>query len=677
MFKKNLFGILLFAFAVIVVNVQGGLIAQTDELVQAAPPVRQMIVQFTEEATGNKMAEAAVDGRIQQLSLATGTDLQYFRAMSGDAHVLKLPAALPAAEAEALAAELARQPGVLYAEPDYMRQVISDTPIRVAAPLLAPNDPQYGSQWHYNYVAGTSEGLNLPAAWNITTGVNTIVVAVIDTGILPHTDLAGRTVAGYDFIADTFVANDGNGRDNNPADPGDWILTNECGGFHAAQDSSWHGTHVAGTIGAASNNNVGVAGVDWNAKILPVRVLGKCGGYTSDIVDGMRWAAGLSVAGVPANANPADVINMSLGGPGPCSTTEQNAVDAIVAAGTAVVVAAGNSNDNASGYTPASCSGVITVASNNREGDRAYYSNYGSTIEVTAPGGETITASNGVLSTLDSGLTTPNNSNSYAYYQGTSMAAPHVAGLASLILGQNPGMTPAQLLTHLQATARPFPSGSTCNTSICGAGIVDAFNALNTGPLANNVYLPAVLNNYPIPPSPLLNPGFESGPTGWTEYSANGWDIIVNTPPTGVTPHGGSWLAWLGGGDDEISYIKQNVTVPSATPYLAYWRWSVSDDDCGYDYELVVINESQTVNQFDLCVSTNTGGWVKRVVDLNAYKGQTVNIQIRVETDFLYSSAVLVDDVSFQASAASVLSPVVSGDLNPAPVDGSLTFNRP
>lgn len=677
MFKKNLFGILLFAFAVIVVNVQGGLIAQTDELVQAAPPVRQMIVQFTEEATGNKMAEPAVDGRIQQLSLATGTDLQYFRAMSGDAHVLKLPAALPAAEAEALAAELARQPGVLYAEPDYMRQVISDTPIRVAAPLLAPNDPQYGSQWHYNYVAGTSEGLNLPAAWNITTGVNTIVVAVIDTGILPHTDLAGRTVAGYDFIADTFVANDGNGRDNNPADPGDWILTNECGGFHAAQDSSWHGTHVAGTIGAASNNNVGVAGVDWNAKILPVRVLGKCGGYTSDIVDGMRWAAGLSVAGVPANANPADVINMSLGGPGPCSTTEQNAVDAIVAAGTAVVVAAGNSNDNASGYTPASCSGVITVASNNREGDRAYYSNYGSTIEVTAPGGETITASNGVLSTLDSGLTTPNNSNSYAYYQGTSMAAPHVAGLASLILGQNPGMTPAQLLTHLQATARPFPSGSTCNTSICGAGIVDAFNALNTGPLANNVYLPAVLNNYPIPPSHLLNPGFESGPTGWTEYSANGWDIIVNTPPTGVTPHGGSWLAWLGGGDDEISYIKQNVTVPSATPYLAYWRWSVSDDDCGYDYELVVINESQTVNQFDLCVSTNTGGWVKRVVDLNAYKGQTVNIQIRVETDFLYSSAVLVDDVSFQASAASVLSPVVSGDLNPAPVDGSLTFNRP
>ncbi len=352
MFKRNIVGILLFAFVVLVINVQGGLIAQTDEPIPAGLPVRQMIVQFTEEVTGNKMAEAALDGRIQQLSQVTGTDLQYVRAMSGEAHVLKLPAALPVAEAEALAAEISAQPGVAYAEPDYMRQAISDTPIHVAAPLLAPNDPQYANQWHYKYVANTSEGLNLPPAWDITTGLSTTVVAVIDTGILNHTDLAGRTVPGYDFIADTFVANDGNGRDNNPADPGDWIVANECGGIHSAQDSSWHGTHVAGTIGAATNNGVGVSGVNWNAKILPVRVLGKCGGYTSDIVDGMRWAAGLSVSGVSANANPADVINMSLGGSGACSTTEQNAVNAIVAAGTAVVVAAGNDNANASGFSP-------------------------------------------------------------------------------------------------------------------------------------------------------------------------------------------------------------------------------------------------------------------------------------------------------------------------------------
>lgn len=677
MFKRNIVGILLFAFVVLVINVQGGLIAQTDEPIPAGLPVRQMIVQFTEEVTGNKMAEAALDGRIQQLSQVTGTDLQYVRAMSGEAHVLKLPAALPVAEAEALAAEISAQPGVAYAEPDYMRQAISDTPIHVAAPLLAPNDPQYANQWHYKYVANTSEGLNLPPAWDITTGLSTTVVAVIDTGILNHTDLAGRIVPGYDFIADTFVANDGNGRDNNPADPGDWIVANECGGIHSAQDSSWHGTHVAGTIGAATNNGVGVSGVNWNAKILPVRVLGKCGGYTSDIVDGMRWAAGLSVSGVSANANPADVINMSLGGSGACSTTEQNAVNAIVAAGTAVVVAAGNDNANASGFSPASCSGVITVASNNREGDRAYYSNYGATVEVTAPGGETFTASNGVLSTLDTGLTTPANSNSYAYYQGTSMAAPHVAGLASLVLGQNPGMTPAQLLTHLQATARPFPSGSTCNTSNCGAGIVDAYNALNAAPLANNLYLPLLMNNYPLPPSPLVNPGFESGPTGWTEYSGHGWDIVTNSFPVGVTPHAGSWAAWLGGDLDDISYVQQTVTVPTATPYLAYWHWIASADSCGFDYGLVVINGNQVVDQYNLCTSTSTGGWAKHVVNLNAYKGQTVTLQIRAETDGSLNSNLFIDDVSFQASASAVLPPVAPGNVPTAVMDRATVLSRP
>ncbi len=501
------------------------------------------------------------------------------------------------------------------------------------------------------------------------------MVAVIDTGILPHTDLAGRTVPGYDFIADTFVANDGNGRDNNPADPGDWVDIGECGAtqFDA---SSWHGTHVAGTIGAASNNGVGVAGVNWNAKILPVRVLGKCGGYTSDIVDGMRWAAGLSVSGVPANANPADVINMSLGGSGSCSTTEQNAINAIVAAGTAVVVAAGNSNDDASGYSPASCSGVITVASNDRYGDRAWYSNYGSTVEVTAPGGDTTILSDGVLSTLDGGTTTPANNNSYAYYQGTSMAAPHEAGLASLVLGQNPGMTPSQLLSHLQATARPFPSGSSCNTSICGAGIVDAYNALNAAPLENSVYLPAVLNNYP---KALSNPGFESGPTGWTEYSLQGWDLIVNTSglPVGLLPHGGSWAVWLGGDFDDISYVQQSVTIPTATPYLAYWHWIGSEDDCGYDFGLVIINGTQVVNQYDLCEATKTNGWVKHVVNLNAYKGQTVSLQIRAETDASFNSNLFIDDVSFQASASAVLPPVAPGDVPAAAMDRATALNRP
>jgi serine protease len=244
-------------------------------------------------------------------------------------------------------------------------------------------------------------------------------------------------------------------------------------------NSSWHGTHVAGTIGAASNNGVGVTGINWVSKILPVRVLGKCGGYTSDIIDGMRWAAGLSVTGVPANSHPARAINISLGGSGACSAEQQTAINEIVAAGTVVVVAAGNSNTDASNFNPANCNNVITVAATNRSGYRSYYTNYGSVVEISAPGGDTSSSdSNGVLSTLNTGTQGP-VADTYAYYQGTSMATPHVTGVASLVLSVKPSLTPAQVLQVLQSTARAFPVGSTCNTSICGAGIVDAAAAVH------------------------------------------------------------------------------------------------------------------------------------------------------------------------------------------------------
>ena len=249
------------------------------------------------------------------------------------------------------------------------------------------------------------------------------------------------------------------------------------------ETSSWHGTHVAGTIGAASNNGVGVAGINWASKILPVRVLGRCGGYISDIADGMRWAAGLAVSGVPANANPAKVLNLSLGGYGACDATYQNAVNAIVAAGTTIVVSAGNSNANAANYRPGNCNGVITVAATNRDGGRAYYSNYGSIIEVSAPGGaqDYDNDPNGVLSTLNTGTQGPVAA-SYVYYQGTSMAAPHVAGVASLLYSRKPTLTPAQVLALLQNTVTSFPSGSSCTTAICGRGIVNAGAAVAGGP---------------------------------------------------------------------------------------------------------------------------------------------------------------------------------------------------
>jgi serine protease len=413
-----------------------------------------------------------IEERLKTLSLLSGVQLSHRRFMSGDGHVVKLPRKIALSDARLIAQRIRSDPNIEYAEPD----------IRMF-PLLQPNDPQYVSQWHYKspYAPDNEPGgINLPFAWDLTTGSSGIVVAVIDTGIVSHADLAGRIVAGYDFISDPAVAGDGNGRDSDPSDPGDWVAANECDEDSPAEDSSWHGTHVAGTIGAATHNSLGVAGVSWAAKILPVRVLGKCGGYTSDIIDGMKWAAGLTVNGVPANVHPAKVLNLSLGGPGPCGLFLQNAVNSVIAAGSSIVVAAGNENSDASFYSPASCSGVISVAAINRLGGRASYSNYGASVKIAAPGGA---GSYGVLSTLNSGTKAPVASPSgdiYRVYRGTSMATPHVAGVISLLLTQNPSFTPTQVLARLQSSARAFPTGtgSDCSTSICGAGIINAAAAI-------------------------------------------------------------------------------------------------------------------------------------------------------------------------------------------------------
>ena len=246
------------------------------------------------------------------------------------------------------------------------------------------------------------------------------------------------------------------------------------------RNSSWHGTHVAGTISAITNNGQGVAGVARSARILPVRVLGKCGGLLSDITDGMRWAAGLSSPGVPNNANPARVLNLSLGGGGACGPTYADAISAVRQQGATIVVAAGNSDSDASGFRPANCDGVITVAATNRQGGRASYSNFGNVVEIAAPGGETRpNLADGVLSTLNTGTTTPGADN-YQFYQGTSMATPHVAGVAALLYGINPSFTPDQIVAVLQRTPQPFPAvGTPCNTSICGAGILNAAAAVN------------------------------------------------------------------------------------------------------------------------------------------------------------------------------------------------------
>ncbi len=370
--------------------------------------------------------------------------------------------------------QLRADPNVQYAQPNYILRIVR-----------TPNDPRFPEQWHYrDNGTGTGQspgGINLPRAWDTSTGSGSIVVAVIDTGILPnHPDIVGspNLIAGFDMISDPAIANDGGARDNDPTDPGDAVAANECFPGDPAQPASWHGTHVAGTIGVGrTDNGVGVAGANWTVRVQAVRVLGKCGGTIADINDGIRWAAGLAVPGVPTNSTPARVINMSLGTPpgNPCSASPstQAAINDAVGSGAAVVVAAGNEAVDASQVFPASCDNVITVAASDARGHLVTrYSNFGATVEIMAPGGDVQRDddgdgnNDGVLSMVHP------NAGTYARYNGTSMATPHVAGVAALYLAQNPSLTPVQLLADLQSNALPRTS-SQCPQP-CGAGLLSA-----------------------------------------------------------------------------------------------------------------------------------------------------------------------------------------------------------
>jgi serine protease len=473
-------------------------------------------------------------------SALAGTQLAPQR-ITAYGQVVKLSRSVLLAEADDIAKRIASSPDVMYAEPD-----------KLLFPFTVPNDSLYEQQWNLHSPAMDRGGLDLPGAWDLTTGASNVVVAVVDSGILNHADLSGRVLPGYDFVSDVSRANDGDGRDSDPTDPGDWVTSTEStsGALAGCEvgDSKWHGTHVAGTIGAATNNNVGIAGIGWGTRILPVRAMGKCGGYVSDITDGMRWAAGLPVAGAPVNYNPAKVINLSLGGGASCSITEQSAIDDVVAAGATVVVAAGNEARNAATVSPANCNHVIAVAATDRSGARASYTNYGSVVDVSAPGGDLAYGGGGILSTSDGGMTRALHDNAYKLMQGTSVAAPHVSGVASLLLSANSALPPSSVEQILVATSRAFPTGTSwdCNVSRCGAGIVDAAASVNVAKAlvnatagqflgipsgdSSNLSLVAAIQPRPedLNKTNYLYAGARIG-SQWYFYS------------------GGSWLAWTGG----------------------------------------------------------------------------------------------------------------------------------
>ena len=417
----------------------------------------ELIVRFTGDLGVQGLAPLVVDG----------IELAAVRPLSVPSTQLYRNPGLSRAETLALARRMEARADVAYAHPNYILQT-----------LATPNDEFFSFQWHY-------PAINLPAAWDITTGSPDIVVAVGDTGILhaatnpaaTHPDFAGKVLPGYDFIANPEVAGDGDGRDPDPYDVGD----------NPGGQSSYHGSHVAGTVAAATNNGIGVAGVDWQAKILPIRMLGRGGGSLVDIVEGTLWAAGFTVPGVPTNPNPAHVINLSLGGAYTCTPFEQDAFDRIATASprnAVVVVAAGNDNQNAAGFSPASCGNVITVGATEFRDHRAPYSNYGSRIDVMAPGGD-ITADrngdgfpDGVLSVFN--FDGADGGFFYEFQNGTSMAAPHVAGVVALMKSLDPALGLQDTLALLQATARPL-TASACErptASDCGAGLIDAAAAL-------------------------------------------------------------------------------------------------------------------------------------------------------------------------------------------------------
>lgn len=405
----------------------------------------EVIVRFEAEllAPEEAVARARVEGWSARHGGYASPHLHLLRFSAPDGSLPGEP------ETGRLAARIAALPGVAYAEPN-----------RRMYPAAIPGDRFYPVQWHY-------PAMNLPAAWDLSQGSSSVVVAVVDTGGVPHPDLDPRTVAGIDLISDPAMAQDGDGRDEDPTD---------LGGDLPNGRSSWHGTHVAGTVGAATHNEIGVAGVDWNARLQHVRVLGKGGGTTFDIAAGMNWAVGGSVPGVRVNATPASVVNLSLGGTGPKSQAYQEMIDLGVGRGAVFVVAAGNNNEDTANTTPCNQDRVICVGATRVSGKRSSFSNFGAEVDVMAPGGELAEDLNGdglpdgILSTFRSADGQP----SFDFQQGTSMAAPHVSGLVALMRALNEGLQHAHVESLLKSTAHP---NSKCDEG-CGAGGVNAYAAV-------------------------------------------------------------------------------------------------------------------------------------------------------------------------------------------------------
>lgn len=447
-----------------------------------------LIIKWRDDTSGTRKPLSATEAgnRLLSVGQAAGSTLQVKRTLATDAQLMRTGLTDPAS-IEAAVAKIAQDARVAYVVPD-----------RVLYPSAIPNDTLFATQNNLALPTVVPGGINMQPAWDITKGSPNLVVAVVDTGYTDHPDLSSKILPGYNFISDPIRAGNTYGRGPDAHDMGDGVTSAteypslSCSTTETyPQYSSWHGTEVSSVLAAATNNGTDIAGVGWNTNIVPVRVSGRCGALLSDTVDGMLWAGGLPVSGAPANANPARVVNVSLGSTGSCSAAEQDAVNRLAALGTVVVAAAGNEAAQ-SVDAPANCAGAIAVTAHVDSGENASYANVGPQVAISAPGGgcpnsqpSCATPSTIIVDSNDGQYSPGNavvkpNATAPGAVAGTSFSTPEVAGTIALMLSVQPQLSNAQILAGLQQTARPHPSGTYCavNTGVCGAGLLDTAGAV-------------------------------------------------------------------------------------------------------------------------------------------------------------------------------------------------------
>lgn len=561
----------------------------------ASASAERVIVKLRDAATSASAQAKPASNAMAVLAGRNKLTLKQARQITSTLHVMQFEPATGESASETIA-RLRADSAVEYAEPDQRRY-----------PHAVPDDPLYAGQWYLQNASTTPSAIDAQGAWDMTTGSPAVVIADIDTGVLyDHPDLlrlaaGGRLLPGYDFISDIATANDGNGRDPDPMDPGDWVTTAEANSTLsgcAASDSSWHGTRVAGILGALTNQSAGIAGVTWSSAILPVRVLGKCGGFDSDILAAMLWAAGIHVDGVPDNPYPAKIENLSLGAIGTtCPASYRDVISQLTAAGVLVVASAGNEGGPVG--IPARCPGVAAIAGLRHSGTKVGFSSLGTEIALGAPGGNCVNTGAGqpclysIDTTYNLGATTA-STNSYTdqfnINVGTSFSAPIVSGIAGLMVAVNGNLNSAQLIARLKEGAATFPVSSdasapqcrvptsandlqtaecSCTAQTCGAGMANANGSVQAA--LRPIAAVATPTNVSAGQSITLSGGgsaaacnFTIASYEWTAVSGSASISGSNTDTaTVVAPSSGSYTVRLTVTDDMGRQDTADVVVSS------------------------------------------------------------------------------------------------------------------